>query len=59
MPPQNSTTPNETPVSAPAQPETGPTPEMIAMTKKVMHDSLAARKQNQKGFLHSIKEWFR
>jgi hypothetical protein len=57
MPPQDPTTPNENPVGAPAQPMTGPTPEMIEMTKKVMRDSLAARKP--KGFLESIKEWFR
>ena len=34
-----------------------PTPEEIERTKKVMHDSLAARKP--KGFLESLKEWFR
>ena len=34
-----------------------PTAEEIERTKKVMHDSLAARKP--KGFLESLKEWFR
>ncbi len=33
-----------------------PTPEEIERTKKVMHDSLAARKP--KSFLESLKEWF-
>jgi hypothetical protein len=34
-----------------------PTPEEIERTKQVMRDSLAARKP--KGFLESLKEWFR
>ncbi len=34
-----------------------PTAEEIEQTKKVMHDSLAARKP--KGFLENLKEWFR
>ncbi len=33
-----------------------PTPEEIEHAKKVMHDSLAARKP--KGFLENLKEWF-
>lgn len=34
-----------------------PTPEEIERTRKVMRDSLAARKP--KGFIDSLMEWFR
>ncbi len=55
MPPQEPTANNGStvPTSEPYQ----PTPEEVERTKKVMRDSLAARKP--KGFLESLKEWFR
>lgn len=57
MPPQEPTTPSATSPAATPQTQQGPTPEQIEMTKKIMHDSLASRKP--KGFLDSVKEWFR
>lgn len=43
-------------VTAQAEPHV-PSPEEMERTKKVMQDSLAARKP--KGLLGSLKEWFR
>ena len=56
MPPQEPTIASETPSAVPPQVQQGPTPEQIEMTKRVMHDSLSARKP--KGFLDNVKEWF-
>ncbi len=56
MPPEEQVENSVTPVSAQAEPHV-PSAEEMERTRKVMQDSLSARKP--KGLLESLKEWFR